>query len=108
MLFVKYRSLVEGIELEDPKTDEKNGKKLGQYRLSRSAVYMPDGGYVPLRCVTGAEAGMGNVHVSGCCIGSLPVHRVVVKTEKGSFQFIFNSEKGAQRALEEIRAGAGL
>ena len=92
----KYESLVAGVTIEDYNDDLKNGKRLGQYRLGAKAIYKPDYTYVPLEAVTGSVQDKTAVHVSGCCAGGVPVDRVVLETNDGKFQFIFDKKKDAE------------
>lgn len=108
MLFGSWKSMIPGLELGDPKGDVKKALRAGQYKVSDQALYQPDGTYLPFAAVTEVVRDKGSVHVTGCCIGVVPVERVVVATAAGRKAFAFDSVRAADQVAERIRQAAGL
>ncbi len=106
MFWRKYTTLAAGAEVENPKADYKGARRLGKYRLGTLAIYQPDGKYLPYRAIVSVKQDTGTTHVTGCCIGCLPVDRLVIRTkEEKPFVFEFDSEKMAAEALSIVQAG---
>lgn len=103
-----WKSMVPGVELPDPRADYRQSARAGQYKVSALALYQEDGNYLPFAGVTEVQRDKGSVHVTGCCIGGVPVERVVVTIPAGKRAFFFDSVKTADRVAGLCRAGAGL
>ena len=96
----KLQSLTEEHGLTDPAADYRSAKKVGKYKVSAKAIYRPDGKYLPGAAVSGVVQDKGTVHVTGCCIGCVPVDRLVMTAENQPFVFEFDSEKQVLRVRE--------
>lgn len=108
MLFRTWKSMTPGVELSDPEADYRSARRAGQYRVSALALYQPDGSYLPFSAVTEVRRDRSSVHVTGCCIGGVPVERVTAVTPAGKKAFLFDSAKTADRVAELCLVGAGL
>lgn len=99
----KYSSLVENITVSDPETDIKGAKKMGKYKLGQFAVYQPDRRYLPYAAIETIKQDKGTTHVTGCCIGCLPVDRLVIRIAGNKpFVFEFDSKEMAENAYAWI------
>lgn len=102
MFFSKFEPLIEGQTLPDPKADYSTAEKVGPYRISQLAFYLPDKRYLLRSSILEAEKGTGYAHVTGCCAGGIPVPRIVISTEKQKFPFLCDHEKDAIRLTQEL------
>lgn len=99
----KYTSLAGDVTVSDPAADMKNSKKMGRYKLGNFAVYQPDRRYLPYAAIETIKQDKGTTHVTGCCIGCLPVDRLVIRIAGGKpFVFEFASEEMAEKAFQWI------
>lgn len=96
----KFKSMLDGIQLDNATEDYKITKRIGQYHVSQNAIYKADGYYLPFCAVTDKIVDKTTVHVSGCCAGGVFVDRIIFVTEEKKFPFIFDDEKSVQRVLE--------
>ena len=110
MFTKKYTSLVESVTITDPAADIKTSQKMGRYKLGKYAIYQPDSRYRPYTAINTIKQDKGTTHVTGCCIGCLPVDRLVIRLADGKpFVFEFDSEEMAEKAvrwIEECRTNA--
>ena len=110
MFAKKYTSLVENVTVNDPATDIKTSQKMGRYKLGKFAIYQPDRRYLPYAAINTIKQDKGTTHVTGCCIGCLPVDRLIIRLADGKpFVFEFDSEEMAEKAvrwIEECRTNA--
>ena len=101
----KYKSLAENITVSNPDEDIKQAKKMGRYKLGRYAIYQPDRNYLPYAAIETLKQDKGTNHVTGCCIGCLPVDRLVIRIKDNKpFVFEFDSEEMAENARTWIEA----
>lgn len=96
----EYVSLVDGIVIEDANSDYKTGKTVGKYKITSNGIYRPDKKYLPKSAVTDIVQDKGSTHVTGCCIGVVPVDRLILKANDMPFVFDFDSEKQVDKARE--------
>lgn len=101
MIFLKLKSLTD-IDIPDVKADYKSAKRVGQYKISQNAIYKPDGEYVPICSVTERRIDKSSVHVSGCCAGGVLVERLVLSVGEDRYQFVFDTKKEIDRAIQII------
>lgn len=95
-----YESMAAGTTVEDPNEDAKNAKRVGKYKISASAIYTPDNRYLPKAAIETVVQDKGSVHVTGCCIGCVPVDRLIVTVDSKPVVFDFDSEKQVKKARE--------
>ena len=95
----KYVPLEEGSVIEDAAADVKSAKRVGQYKLSKNAIYKADGTYLATSVVTDITHDKTSVHVSGCCAGGVPVERLIFDTEKGRYPFLFDTTKDVEKVM---------
>ena len=65
----RFTSMVSGSELTDPSADFKSAKRVEQYRISDSALYIPCGlswKYIPLSEILSAEESHRTVSAGHC------------------------------------------
>lgn len=94
----KFESMIT-LQLDNPNEDYKKGKRVGKYIVTANAIYRPDNKYLPKEGITGHSLDKGSVHVTGCCIGVVPVDRIVFAAEDKPFIFEFDSKKQVLKAL---------
>ncbi len=93
-----FVSLVDGVVIENVSEDYKTAKSMGKYKISENALYKGDYTYLPFSAIDSVVCDKGSVHVTGCCIGCLPVDRIVVRVGENPFIFEFDSKKAAEKA----------
>lgn len=93
-----FVSLAEGFDIENVASDYKKAKNIGRYKISENAIYKGDYTYLPFSAIDSVVCDKGSVHVTGCCIGCLPVDRIVARVGEKPFIFAFDSKKAAEKA----------
>ena len=102
MFTKKYTSLVESVTVNDPAADIKTSQKMGRYKLGKYAIYQPESRYLPYTAINTIKQDKGTTHVTGCCIGCLPVDRLVIRLADGK-PFVFEFDSQQNRFLDEYQ-----
>lgn len=93
--------------LEDPKSDWKSARRVGQYRVSDRAVYFPafpGTRYLSFDALTRAWSQKTSVPLTGCCGKELPMVLVRMEYAGGFYQdFSFEKQTEADRVLSQVR-----
>lgn len=66
-MFEKYIPVTGCRELADAKEDRKTAKRIGQYRVSKKALYYADGTYIPFTDISDMKVETMTVTTKGCC-----------------------------------------
>lgn len=102
MLFGKPEPMVPGQILADPKEDYRSAQKIGPFRVSQQALYLPNGTYLLRSAILEITNDWGCAHVTGCCAGGIPVPRVVITTAEKKIPFLCDKEAIAKRLVEAL------
>lgn len=81
-----YKSLVEGLEIEDPKTDRKNSISIDRYNVGAKAIYIdhfPNDFYIPYAAISKVWYQSSQYNTIGCCGKGIPVFVVCVMYNDG-------------------------
>ncbi len=104
-MFEKYRAVDGCRELPDVERDRKTAKRIGQYRVSRNALYYADGTYVPLSDISDITREEASVLTKGCCGIVLQTMELVFYAGGRKRRIIVDSEKQAGRLRAAIGNG---
>lgn len=111
---MSYKSLVEGLTIEDPKTDRKNSICFDRYHAGEQAVYLdhlPHDKYIPYAAVKRVWCQSSQYNGIGACGKGFPVFLVCVeynnglgetKLQKYMFEFKEPAEKMADYIKEQL------
>lgn len=104
MFETRWKSAIEGKEVDDPKADHKTAKRTGRYKFSEQAVYLTDERYIPYETITEVTRDKASVHVSGCCAGGVMVDRLLLTLTNGKKEpLLFDSGREVEKALEFMK-----
>lgn len=106
-----YKSLAEGVEIENPKTDRKNAICIDRYHIGEKAVYLdhfPSDYYIPYKAVGKVWYQASQYNTIGACGKGIPVFVVCVMyddgTDAGKLQkYILEKESDAKKMAELIQ-----
>lgn len=107
-----YKSLVEGITIEDPKTDRKNAICIYRYHIGENAVYLdhfPHDFYIPYRAVSKVWYQASQYNTIGACGKGIPVFVVCVMYDDGIDagkiqKYMVEKESDAEKMVELIKS----
>ena len=101
----RLKCLIPGKEIEGIKEDFRSAQKIEQYRLGKTALYIPVGfrwNYIPLQAITKAEDSF-RVISGGHCV---PIREkrpeLDLVTESGTFHLQLEKEKSMRIVLDAI------
>ena len=100
-----WKSVVEGMELEDLRGDRRSAESVEKYMVSKNAVYF-EGKYLPLSQIQNLCVHPSVYRPKSCCGRGVPVFKI--KIEYGAEKpvvLMVEREKNANRMVEAICAG---
>ena len=111
-----YKSLVEGLTIEDPKTDRKNAICIDRYHIGEKAVYLdhfPNDYYIPYKAVGKVWYQTSQYNTCGACGKGIPVFVVCVMYDEGIDackiqKYMLEKESDAKEMTELIQHRCGM
>ena len=100
------RSMTEGVEIENVKEDFQNAKRVEQYRISREALYIPDGlrwKYLPLKSVQRIDESFRVISAGHCVPVREKRPEIDLATEAGTIHISLEKQSSMQEILEILK-----
>ena len=100
------KSLIPGVSIENASEDFKAAKRVEQYRVGASALYIPAGfrwNYIPFAAVTKAEEWHFNVTAGKCVAVTERRPSLRLETTGGEFTFPLEKPESLQTILELVK-----
>ena len=95
-----WRPYLEGRTVPDPKTDAKNGIRIEQYKISRSAVYFPKEQYLLISDLKRTWIQSSRLSVVGSCGRGIPVFVVRLDCgEEKKVNLMMEKEENAEKMI---------
>ena len=98
--------MLDGREIENAKEDFRDAQRIEQYRVSKTALYIPDGmrwKYIPLNAVSQVEESFRVISVGHCVPVREKRPEVDLITEAGTVHISLEKQANMQKFLEILR-----
>lgn len=109
---MSYKSLVEGLVIDDPRFDRKNSICIDRYHIGEKAVYLdhfPNDFYIPYKAVSKVWYQASQYNTCGACGKGIPVFVVCVMYNDGIDscklqKYMLEKERDAKEMTELIQS----
>ena len=102
IMFEKYIPVSGCRELAEAKEDRKTAKRIGQYRISKKALYYADGTYIPFADIGEVAVEKMTVPTKGCCGVVLEAPALTFMAGGAKRRIMADSEKQTGKLYEAL------
>ena len=98
--------MLDGREIENAKEDFRDAQRIEQYRVSKAALYIPDGmrwKYIPLNAISQMEESFRVISAGHCVPVREKRPEVDLITEAGTVHISLEKQANMQKLLEILR-----
>ncbi len=98
--------MLDGMEIENVKEDFRDAQRIEQYRVSKTALYIPDGmrwKYIPLKAISQMEESFRVISAGHCVPVREKRPELDLITETGTVHISLEKQASMQKLLEILR-----
>ena len=98
--------MLDGMEIENVKEDFRDAQRIEQYRVSKTALYIPDGmrwKYIPLKAISQMEESFRVISAGHCVPVREKRPELDLITEAGTVHISLEKQASMQKLLEILR-----
>ena len=98
--------MLDGMEIENVKEDFRDAQRIEQYRVSKTALYIPDGmrwKYIPLKAISQMEESFRVISAGHCVPVREKRPELDLLTEAGTVHITLEKQASMQKLLEILR-----
>ncbi|MBR3175297.1 MAG: hypothetical protein IKF55_05480 [Oscillospiraceae bacterium] len=98
--------MLDGMEIENVKEDFRDAQRIEQYRVSKTALYLPDGmrwKYIPLKAISQMEESFRVISAGHCVPVREKRPELDLITEAGTVHISLEKQASMQKLLEILR-----
>ena len=100
------KCMLDGQEIESVKEDFRDAQRIEQYRISKAALYIPEGmrwKYIPLKAITQVDESFRVISAGHCVPVREKRPEIDLMTEAGKVHISLEKQTSMQKLLEALK-----